>query len=295
MKHGGNPFLPGNTHSWLNWRASKLDNPPQALESLVVEIADPHALSSSERQAIIAGCRKANFVLYALKKPAGADRSIPRDIGRQLGLVRLDHHLMADEDAISALTVAAAGNAHAEFIPYTDRPIHWHTDGYYNAPARRIRGLLLHCVCPAAEGGENALIDHEMIYLQLRDENPEHIRALMRPDAMTIPARMDESGVARPAQSGPVFAVLPDGSLHMRYTARTRSIEWKSDPATLAARESLEQWLAGDNPFVFRGRLEAGMGLISNNILHDRSGFTDSAENTRLIYRARYYDRIQGT
>jgi hypothetical protein len=45
----------------------------------------------------------------------------------------------------------------------------------------------------------------------------------MRPDAMTIPARMDEDNVARPEQGGPVFAVDPEqGFLTMRYTARTR-------------------------------------------------------------------------
>jgi hypothetical protein len=34
------------------------------------------------------------------------------------------------------------------------------------------------------------------------------------------------------------------------------------------------------------------MGLICNNILHDRSGFTDSPENHRLLYRARYDQRL---
>jgi hypothetical protein len=56
----------------------------------------------------------------------------------------------------------------------------------------------------------------------------------MAPDAMTIPARTDEDGVARPAQSGPVFSVDVQGALHMRYTARTRSIAWKDDDATRA-------------------------------------------------------------
>jgi hypothetical protein len=36
------------------------------------------------------------------------------------------------------------------------------------------------------------------------------------------------------------------------------------------------------------------MGLVCNNVLHDRSGFRDGATRKRLVYRARYYDRIAG-
>ncbi len=90
--------------------------------------------------------------------------------------------------------------------------------------------MILHCVSAAREGGDNALVDHEMAYIALRDANPAWVRALMAEDAMTIPARMGEAGVARAAQSGPVFSVDPaSGALHMRYTARTRSVEWKAD------------------------------------------------------------------
>jgi hypothetical protein len=33
------------------------------------------------------------------------------------------------------------------------------------------------------------------------------------------------------------------------------------------------------------------MGLVSHNVLHDRSGFVDDAHRPRLLYRARYLDR----
>jgi alpha-ketoglutarate-dependent taurine dioxygenase len=118
----------------------------------------------------------------------------------------------------------------------------------------------------------------------------------MQPDAMTIPARIEEDGVARPDAVGPVFSVHPEsGNLHMRYTARTRSIVWKQDETTLAAVAFLEKLLASNLPYIYRGRLEPGMGLICNNVLHDRAGFNDSPDKKRLLYRARYYDRIAGT
>jgi len=81
----------------------------------------------------------------------------------------------------------------------------------------------------------------------------------------------------------------------MRYTARTRSIEWKQDPVTLAAVAALERLLASDLPHIHRARLEPGMGLLCNNVLHDRAAFNDDPAHPRLLYRARYYERIVGT
>jgi hypothetical protein len=103
---------------------------------------------------------------------------------------------------------------------------------------------------------------------------------------------MDESGVARAAQPGPVFSVNADGTLHMRYTARTVSIAWRDDPVTKAAVAALERILAQPTPWTLHGRLEPGMGLVCNNVLHDRSGFTETPEKRRLLYRARYYERV---
>jgi hypothetical protein len=50
-------------------------------------------------------------------------------------------------------------------------------------------------------------MDHDMAYIALRDANPDWVAALMRPDAMTIPERLDDDGVARCGESGPVFSV----------------------------------------------------------------------------------------
>ena len=39
-------------------------------------------------------------------------------------------------------------------------------------------------------------------------------------------------------------------------------------------------------------RLAPGMGLVCNNVLHDRAAFVDSTTQRRLILRARFYERI---
>jgi hypothetical protein len=132
-----------------------------------------------------------------------------------------------------------------------------------------------------------------MAYIAMRDADPEMVRALAQDDAMTIPARGDGETTAREAVTGPVWSVDPgDGALHMRYTARTRSIEWKDEPRVRAAVAFLERLLDGDLPHVFRLRLAPGMGILCNNVLHDRSGFVDDPARPRLVYRARYHDRI---
>ena len=185
-----------------------------------------------------------------------------------------------------------SGQWRGGYIPYTDKPIHWHTDGYYNPLEYQIRALFLHCVSPAARGGGNALLDHEIAYIHLRDINPEYIRALSASCAMTIPANIVDGVEIRPQCTGPVFSILPGGHLHMRYTARTRSIEWKEDSVTKAAVKTLEEFLASSSPYIYRATLQPGQGLISNNVLHDRSGFEDSDNIKRLLYRLRYYQRI---
>lgn len=290
-----NPFALDNDADYQAWRSRKLENYPSSLSDLVVQINDPRKLTQPEHDAILTLCRKANMALYSSPLGNVDNKDITRQLGYQFGLNRLDHNMLAEDDGITSLSVHAEGE-HQHYIPYTDRPIKWHTDGYYNPRERQIWGLQLHCVCSAAAGGENGLMDHEIAYILLRDANPDYIRALMEPDAMTIPARMDEDGVARPDETGPVFSLHPvSGDLHMRYTARTRSIRWKKTPMVEAAVAFLDQLLNSDSPYIFHGRLEPGMGLICNNVLHDRASFSDDENCRRLLYRGRYYDRIKGT
>lgn len=275
------------------WRERKLASYPKRAEDLIVEVRDPRALSATERGAILERCASANMAVYASRCGEDADKEIPRALGQQFGLARLDPNWLADDDGISSIAVRDAA-ARGEFIPYTSKPIRWHTDGYYNPPERRIRAFVLHCVRGAAEGGETQLLDHELAYLLLSEANPDWARALMRADAMTIPERANGGEVARAAQSGPVFSFDDDGTLHMRFTARTVSIQWAEDADTASAAKFLAQWLGEDARFALRLKLAPGMGVICNNVLHMRSAFRDEPGRPRLLYRARYYDRVRG-
>jgi len=281
-----------NTDAYLCWRDHKLAHAITNTNELIVEISNPLVLTKAEHAALLERCQRSNMAIYATQS-AAVDEEAVHQFGLQFGLSSLDANWLAGEQGISHITVCANEGQRQAYIPYTDRAIKWHTDGYYNPPERQIRSFVLHCVHSAGQGGENRLLDHEIAYLLLRDENPDFIRALSAADAMTIPERTDEDGVARSAQTGPVFSSDPEsGALHMRYTARTRSIVWKQNAITLAAVAALEKLLDSGLPHIHQARLEPGMGLLCNNVLHDRAAFNDTSDNPRLLYRARYHERI---
>ena len=281
------PFDLADDRAYAAWREAKLAAHPARVEEIVVPVADPRALAPAEHAALADRIARCNMVIYASRLGEAEDKEIPRALGRQFGLERLDHNMGADEDAITSLQINEDAT-HAAYIPYSNRPIAWHTDGYYNLPERRIRGIILHCVRPAAAGGANRLLDPEIAYLRLRDLDPAHVAALMQPGVMTIPPNVTEGQELRGEQTGPVFSVH-EGWLHMRYTARKRNIAWRQDAATQAAVQALERIL-DEEPLAFEATLAPGWGLLANNVLHTRTGF--EAASRRLIYRARYYDRI---
>ena len=37
------------------------------------------------------------------------------------------------------------------------------------------------------------------------------------------------------------------------------------------------------------------MGLISNNVLHNRNAFVDNEKKSRHFFRSRYFERLRGT
>jgi len=289
------PFSLGNEDLYNKWRDQKLKDYPASLGDLLVEINDPRKLTDSEFEALQSRCKKANMALYASKTGTDPDPEIPLSMGRRFGLENINKNWLADETGLTSLTVVDNG-IRQQYIPYTNKEINWKNDGYYNEANKQIHALNLHVVQQAATGGENAIMDHEIAYMLLRDKNPEYIRALMANDAMTIPPRIDEGGtVARKEEPGPVFSIMPSGDLHMRHTIRVNNVIWTEDPVAQEALAYLQDILNSDSHYIYRGRLESGMGLVSNNVLHDRAAFTDDAEHKRHYYRARYFDRLAGT
>jgi len=283
-----------NNHDYREWREQKLSLYPKHKEQLVVNISSLESITDEQLNLLSDNCAIANMAVYQCAEQK-VNTSILRNFASKFGLHQIDHHLCTEDDGVSKLSVAD-NDLKEEFIPYSNRAIGWHTDGYYNDVSQRILSLLLHCEQPAIEGGENSLIDHEMIYILLRDINTDYIDVLMQPDCMTIPAYAGNNGQHRPQRTGPVFLIEQStGKLHMRYTARKKNIIWKSEPLLQKAITILTEILNDAKTPVFQHRLLAGQGLISNNVLHTRTGFIDQPEQRRLLYRARFLDRIAGT
>ncbi len=284
------PFDLDQPEAYAEWRARKVaerDLPP------TIDIGDLGALTNSEREGLLATAARRNFALFRYQGQQNRLETGLRELGRELGLLGLDQNLCAEDSGLTAITVKQTDTDHT-YIPYTNRPLGWHTDGYYNAGELQVRAWLLYCARPAAEGGENGILDHELAYIRVRDHNPDWIRALMAEDAFTIPSNTERGTQIRPDHSGPVFSIAPDGSLHMRYSARQRNVIWKDDGTTRDAAEFLLHLFQTGDDHIFELKLKAGEGIISNNVLHRRGGFRDSAETSakRLMYRARYYQRL---
>lgn len=288
------PFRVEHYDAYCRWRDQKMATHPKTLGDLVVEVDDPRALKASELEALRNRCQRANMAIYSGKTGNDPDPEIPLSVGRAFELEELTPNWLADDTGITSLKVVKEG-VRQQYIPYTDKAIQWHTDGYYNTHEKQIHSLIMHAVQSASKGGENGLMDHEMAYLLLRERNPDYVAALMEPRAMTIPERRDEQGeVARKEEVGPVFHIRPDGNLHMRYTRRAKNVVWAKDPLTTEALACLSEILAAEGQYIFRTLLEPGMGLVSHNVLHDRLAFADDDASPRHYYRARYASRLAG-
>lgn len=286
--------------SYRQWRKARLENYPRSVEELLVEIGGLVNMSAAERAEIVATCRRCNMAIYRCRDDF-ADRAAVRTFAAGFGLTRLDHHLCANDDGVSELSVVSEGKR-SGYVPYSNRSLSWHTDGYYNEKSQQVNAIVLHCVGVAETGGENALLDADMAYILLRDENPRFITAFEHPECMTIPANTDTQGEIRPAVCGPVFSYAAgfsfderSGAIHMRFSARKKNIQWRDDDLTWAAREYLAKILADEGGPVMRYRLRPGEGLISNNVLHNRTAFEDGPAHKRMLYRARFFDRIESS
>ncbi len=264
----------------------------------IVEIRDPRYLSSTERSELLRRLTEFNFVIYQTRSNSFRKTDLGI-LGLQLGIGRTDHNFCADDDNISSVQVCQQGDR-PRYIPYTDRPLGWHTDGYYygNCSGRVIRSFILHCVTPAPQGGENAFIDPDVVFLLLHEIDESLPVTLSNPSAFTIPPDSDQTVDRQFSRTGPVFSIDPEsGALHMRYTGRRHNIMWNPDPHITEAARCLKDVIEQASRYTVTHKLESGQGVICNNVLHRRSGFVNGHSDAaqRLIYRARFYKRIPGT
>ena len=290
-------FNDHNIYSY--WRDHKLAlaDTKENLNRLIIEINNPLALSIHEHHEILAQIKRNNFVLYQLKhyqtkQPITLSQSQVLAINRQLGLVDYDQHLYANSKGLALISPSGQTDKQ-DFIPYTNQALNWHTDGYYNTPAQRIRTFVLFCANQANSGGQNAWIDHEILYILLREKDKKLASALIDAQAMTVPEHKVDGMVRRPISVGGVFFIDPlTKALMMRYTQRKQNVVWDNNPTLTQARLVLEQILNEKSSHHFELKMQSGQGIICHNIVHKRTGFAEQ-KTPRLMIRGRYFNRVK--
>ena len=151
------PFSLTGDEAYARWRDWKLAAHPRSAGDLVVELADPFNITDAEHAALLDCIRRANMALYVTQAvDAEKGKELIRALGARMGISRLDANMLADDDGITPLTVIEDGRR-PHYIPYTDRPIDWHTDGYYNTLDKQNRSLNLYCVQDSETGARSML------------------------------------------------------------------------------------------------------------------------------------------
>ncbi len=298
MKSSKHPsvFTDFETDAYDYWRDQKLRKIKTDLaEHRVLSIQNPLALSDTELQSIADSINVYGFVIYDLKDNTSAFSATDlRAMCSQLGLNRINKNRCAYEDGVTRLQLDSREERH-HYIPYTNKPLKWHTDGYYNSEGEQIKSFVLHCVRDAKSGGDSYFFDNELLYLLIRDKNPEWVKNLFSKDILSIPENNLKIQNIRPEQQGPVFWIDDkSGGLQVRYTARTSSVRWKADMKTAQSVAFIRKVLE-ESEFIENYKLRSGQGVISNNCLHGRTAFIDNkqlAGSGRLLYRARFFNRI---
>ena len=266
---------------FLKWAEEKERNIPHNIDGILVNIHDINNVKISEIAKIKETINKCNSCIYSSKIALKSNTNLLKFV-QSVGMRTYDRNNI-ESNEIS--TITPLENNKINYIPYTDKSLNWHTDGYYDK--KSIFSWLLHCVHPATHGGENYLLDHE---LALREYVLRHddINNLMSEDALTIPESKDTS---RSEISTYIFSIKNQyKKLHMRFSMRKDNIG--TSPKAGDAVTKLKQTIENDcAKYSLTYKLQKNEGIITNNILHGRKAFKDDKVKRKLL-RIRSYERL---
>ncbi len=266
---------------FLRWAEEKERNIPHNIDGIIVNIHDINNVKISEIAKIKETINKCNSCIYSSKIALKSNTNLLKFV-ESIGMRTYDCNNI-ESNEIS--TITPLENNKINYIPYTDKSLNWHTDGYYDK--KSIFSWLLHCVHPATHGGENYLLDHE---LALREYVLRHddVNDLMSEDALTIPESKDTS---RSEISTYIFSIKNQyKKLHMRFSMRKDNIS--TSPKAGDAVTKLKAIIENDcAKYSLTYKLQKNEGIITNNILHGRKAFRDDKVKRKLL-RIRSYERL---
>lgn len=232
--------------------------------------------------------KRFGFAVYEWDKEPQIPEDSVNELLLSLSLSGSDDGVMHNSRGLSLLQ-DLSGEPKGRFPPYQPASLKWHTDGYYNAQKDTVRCFTLHCIEPAAQGGALNLMDDTLLVWALLQENPDMVRLLAHPQAMTLPANTDQEGHNRPDRTTAMINRHNDGAITLRFTTRARHIRWRCG-ATQAAANAAAMLINRKTDWHSRVLLKRGQGIITRNILHSREAFTDSLDGPkRQMLRGRFY------
>ena len=274
-------FLSSKSSEFLKWAAQKENNIPKNINEISVEIKDINRATKNEISKIKSTLDKFNSCLYRSNRDLESNSCL-LDFAKAVGMKTFDcNNIEANEIS----TISSIKNEKIQYIPYTNKALNWHTDGYYDK--KPLFSWLLHCINPADDGGENYLLDHELAmreYVLSYDD----IEVLMNKRAITIP---ESQGSNRSEISTYIFSFDNDyEKLHMRFSMRKENIKMSDN--TFTAMSKLTDVIENNcSKYSINYKLSKNEGILSNNILHGRNSFKDDKVQRKLL-RIRSYERL---
>lgn len=274
-------FLSSKSSEFLKWAAQKENNIPKNINEISVEIKDINRATKNEISKIRSTLDKFNSCLYRSNRDLESNSCL-LDFAKAVGMKTFDcNNIEANEIS----TISSIKNENVQYIPYTNKALNWHTDGYYDK--KPLFSWLLHCINPADDGGENYLLDHELAmreYVLSYDD----IEVLMNKRAITIP---ESQGSNRSELSTYIFSFDNDyEKLHMRFSMRKENIKMSDN--TFTAMSKLTDVIENNcSKYSINYKLSKNEGILSNNILHGRNSFKDDKVQRKLL-RIRSYERL---
>lgn len=278
-------ILANLSDNYKRWAEEKLEGFTNKIDDLLVEINDPLNISISEKNQINQIIQSKNVVFFSVNKPVLGTKKQIKSYASIFGMGDYEFDSKSDMDGLTEIKHHQKSHRDIEYIPYSDKPLNWHTDGYYNDQSNSILSWLLYCVCPSAEGGINKYMDHEIAYI-LYNESYENIAKLMMPDSYVIP---ENKSNGRPEVKNPVFS-FENNKLNMKFSMREKNIIWNDE--ILKEIGNLKKIIESSHDYHLTHKLQAGQGVIANNVIHMRTAFTNSKNKNRLLYRLRSKKRV---
>ena len=275
-------ILSAKSEDFIEWSAKKDLNIPSDINDLKVSISDINHVSKAEISQIKQKLTKFNCCIYASGTDLDDNSKIMR-FAQSLGMRTFDSHNI-DDSAISTISANKNEN-NMRYIPYTNKGLNWHTDGYYDS--KPIFSWLLHCIEPALSGGENFLLDHELAireYILKYDD----IIYLTNNETFSIPT---DEVAKREITSNYVCDMNNEyKKLHMNFSMRKENIIVNKDSES--AMSKLIKIIKEDcKKYHLTYKLSKSEGIVSNNILHGRNAFKDGRV-MRKILRIRSHERL---